>query len=137
LMPRKVFQARLGFYDTVIAAPSQVSALAAWGSTRNLFDLGLAKLADDPETIKAAMTKPGIVLRRPYGSTVPFSEHRPLPRVPIRTRRGLIDGYEQQARANLEQARKAHDQGERERLAHLAMALTDLANALKGRFPNG
>ena len=79
---RKVYQAHLGFYDTVIAAPSQASALAAWGSSQNLFRIGLAKLADDPKAIEAALAKPGMVLRRPAGSTVPFSEHPPLPKIP-------------------------------------------------------
>ena len=79
---RKVYQAHLGFYDTIIAAPSQTSALAAWGSSQNLFRIGLAKLADDPKAIEAALAKPGIVLRRPAGSTVPFSEHPPLPKIP-------------------------------------------------------
>jgi hypothetical protein len=130
-MARKVFQARLGFYDTIVAAPSQTSALAAWGSKQDLFQIGLAKQVDDPEAIKAAMAKPGIVLRRPYGSSVPFSENRPLPKVPSKARHGLIGAYERQARANSEQAQKAQDQTERERFIHLATALTDLANALK------
>jgi hypothetical protein len=47
-----------------------------------LFRIGLAKLADDPKAIEAALAKPGIVLRRPAGSTVPFSEHPPLPKIP-------------------------------------------------------
>jgi hypothetical protein len=33
----KVFQAQFGFYDTVVAAPSQVAALRAWGIHQNLF----------------------------------------------------------------------------------------------------
>ena len=78
-MARKVYQAHLGFYDTVIAAPSQASALAAWGSRQNLFRIGVAHVSDDPEAIKAAMAKPGVVLRRPFGSSLPFSQQSPLP----------------------------------------------------------
>lgn len=86
-MVRKVFQAHLGFYDTIIAAPSQKSALAAWGSSSNLFQMGLARVSDDPKAIAAAMAKPGVVLRRPAGSTIAFSEHPPLPKVPASERR--------------------------------------------------
>jgi len=78
---RKVYRAHLGFYDTVVAAHSQQSALAAWGSTQDLFRLGLAKPTDDPEAVKAALAKPGIVLKRPAGSNIAFSEHPPLPDV--------------------------------------------------------
>src|SRR6267378_2973107 len=78
---RKVYQAHLGFYDTIVAAQSQQSALAAWGSRQDLFRIGLAKTTNDPEAVKAALTKPGIVLKRPAGSKVPFSEHPPLPRI--------------------------------------------------------
>jgi colicin import membrane protein len=79
---RKVYRAHLGFYDTVVAAQSQESALAAWGSTQNLFRIGLAKPTTDPDAVKAAMAKPGVVLKRPAGSAVAFSEHPPLPTIP-------------------------------------------------------
>ncbi len=39
----KAFQAPLGFFDTVVAAPSQGAALKAWGSRQNLFRDGQAK----------------------------------------------------------------------------------------------
>src|SRR5215471_5901466 len=79
---RKVYRAHLGFYDTVVAAQSQRSALAAWGSRQDLFHLGLAKLTTDADAVKAAMAKPGVVLKRPAGSAIPFSEHPPLPVFP-------------------------------------------------------
>jgi len=78
----KTFQAHLGFYDTVVAVPSQAAALKAWGSRQNLFRDGLAKPADDPAAIAAATAKPGVVLRRPAGSNAPFSENPGLPQVP-------------------------------------------------------
>ncbi|HEX3486856.1 MAG TPA: hypothetical protein VHT51_17520 [Micropepsaceae bacterium] len=78
----KTFQAHLGFYDTVVAVPSQAAALKAWGSRQNLFRDGLAKPADDPAAIAAATAKPGVVLRRPAGSKAPFSENPGLPQVP-------------------------------------------------------
>jgi len=76
---RKVYRAHLGFYDTVVAAHSQQSALAAWGSGQDLFRSGIAKPTNDPTAVKAALAKPGIVLKRPAGSNIAFSEHPPLP----------------------------------------------------------
>ena len=35
----KVSQAQFGFFDTVVAAPSQAAALRAWGVNQNLFGL--------------------------------------------------------------------------------------------------
>jgi hypothetical protein len=78
----KVFQAHLGFFDTVVAAPSRAAALKAWGSRQNLFRDGQAKEAAAAEAIAAALAKPGIVLRRPVGTNVAFSENPGLPHVP-------------------------------------------------------
>jgi hypothetical protein len=79
---RKVYEAHLGFYDTIVAAFSQKSALAAWGSTTDLFRMGIAKITNDPAKVKAALAKPGLVLRRPAGSDIAFSENPPLPKPP-------------------------------------------------------
>lgn len=74
-MPRKLklYQTSLGFYDSVVAAPSQAAALRAWGTDTNLFREGLAEIATDPATIEAALAHPETPLRRPVGSTAPFS----------------------------------------------------------------
>lgn len=79
---RKVYEAHLGFYDTVVAAFSQKSALAAWGSSTDLFRMGIARIANDPAKVKAALAKPGVVLRRPAGTNIAFSENPPLPKPP-------------------------------------------------------
>jgi colicin import membrane protein len=79
---RKVYEAHLGFYDTIVAALSQKSALAAWGSTSDLFRMGIAKPTNDPKKVKAALAKPGLVLRRPAGTDIAFSENPPLPKPP-------------------------------------------------------
>ena len=79
---RKVYEAHLGFYDTVVAAFSQKAALAAWGSSTDLFRMGIARITDDPAKVKAALAKPGLVLRRPVGSDIAFSENPPLPKPP-------------------------------------------------------
>jgi hypothetical protein len=78
----KVFQAQLGFYDTVVAAPSQAAALRAWGVHQNLFADGQAKIADDPEVIAAALAHPQTPLKRAVGSTDPFALEAKLPKVP-------------------------------------------------------
>src|ERR1700722_19155870 len=75
----KTYQTSLGFFDQAIAAPSMKAALEAWGADSNLFHLGAAKESDDPAVIAATMKKPGVVLKRPVGSTGPFSEHAELP----------------------------------------------------------
>ena len=79
----KVFQAQFGFFDTVLAAPSQAAALRTWGTHRNLFATGHAKLATDEAAITAALERPGTLLRRAVGSNNPFSvEPTSLPKIP-------------------------------------------------------
>src|SRR5438477_9810194 len=75
----KTFQAHLGFFDTVVAAPSQTAALEAWGARQNLFHAGTASVATDPQAIKAALQKPGVVLKRLAGSGGEFVEQPTLP----------------------------------------------------------
>ena len=79
----KVFQVHLGFYDTVVAAPSQAAALRAWGTHQNLFADGQARVTDDPQAIEAALAHPETPLKRAVGSTDPFAlEALNLPKVP-------------------------------------------------------
>lgn len=82
-MPRelKVFRTHLGFFDTVIAAPSMKAALSAWGTKQNLFHEKLASVTNDPKAVMAALAKPGVVLRRAAGSNDPFTEDPNLPMV--------------------------------------------------------
>lgn len=81
-MPRKLkaYTTPAGFFDLAVAAPSMKAALEAWGSNRNLFQQGFAKETDDPKIVAATMAKPGVVLRRPVGTDVAFTEHAALPR---------------------------------------------------------
>jgi hypothetical protein len=79
----KVFQAQFGFFDTVLAAPSQAAALRAWGTHRNLFATGDAKVVTDEAAIAAALEHPGTLLRRAVGSNDPFAlEPASLPKIP-------------------------------------------------------
>jgi hypothetical protein len=75
----KTFQTSLGFYDLAIAAPSMKAALEAWGAGSNLFHQGVAKETDDPDVVAATMSKPGVVLKRPAGSSGRFAENSDLP----------------------------------------------------------
>ncbi len=79
----KVFQAPLGFYDTVVAAPSRAAALRAWGTHQDLFASGQAVEVSDPDTVATALKHPEIVLKRAVGSKDAFAiEATSLPKVP-------------------------------------------------------
>ncbi len=79
----KVFQAQFGFYDTVVAAPSQAAALQAWGTHQNLFASGDATITTDEAAVVAATAHPQTPLRRAIGSSDPFVlEPTGLPKVP-------------------------------------------------------
>jgi colicin import membrane protein len=75
----KTYQTSIGFYDLAVAAPSMKAALEAWGAGSNLFHQGFAKETDDPDVVAAAISKPGVVLKRPAGSNGRFAEHSDLP----------------------------------------------------------
>ena len=75
----KTYQTSLGFFDLAVAVPSMKAALEAWGADSNLFHQGAAKQSEDPDVIAATMAAPGVVLKRPVGSSGPFKEHAELP----------------------------------------------------------
>ncbi len=75
----KTYQTSLGFFDLAVAAPSMKAALEAWGADSNLFHQGAAKESEDPDVIAATMAAPGVVLKRPVGSSGPFKENAELP----------------------------------------------------------
>jgi hypothetical protein len=78
----KVFQAQLGFYDSVVAAPSRAAALRAWGVHQNLFASGEAHVTEDGDAVKAALERPHTPLKRAVGSKGPFGLAASLPDVP-------------------------------------------------------
>src|SRR5215471_18135890 len=114
----KVYQTSLGFYDLAIAAPSMKAALDAWGAESNLFHQGVASESDDPDVVAAAMSKPGVILRRPVGSNGPFKEHAELP---AHLSRDGIDHRPERPRAKSKQPRRATD----DKSAHKAAAAFD------------
>jgi hypothetical protein len=75
----KTYQTSLGFFEQAIAAPSMKAALEAWGADSNLFHQGVAKESTDPDIVAATMKQPGVVLKRPVGSSGRFGEHAKLP----------------------------------------------------------
>ncbi len=68
-MPRKlkVFRTSTGFHDAYVAAPSRKAALAAWGADADLFARGVAEEVRDPKLAKAALERPGEVIRLSRG----------------------------------------------------------------------
>lgn len=46
----KTFETSLGFCDLAIATPSMKATPSAWRADSNLFDQGVAKESDDPES---------------------------------------------------------------------------------------
>ncbi len=64
----KVFRTSIGFSDAYVAAPSRKAALAAWGTTKDLFARGAAEEVTDPELMAEALARPGTVVRRSRGS---------------------------------------------------------------------
>jgi hypothetical protein len=68
----KVFRTHIGFDDLIIAAPSRKAALEAWGASAHLFSQGFAAETNEPALVKAALARPGMVLRRQFGSRAEF-----------------------------------------------------------------
>lgn len=64
----KVFRTAIGFHDAYVAAPSRKAALAAWGAHGDWFGQGIAEEVHDPTVMKAALTRPGEVVRASRGS---------------------------------------------------------------------
>lgn len=86
----KVFQAQFGFYDSVVAAPSQAAALRAWGIHQNLFASGEARLATDEAAATVALEHPLTPLRRALGSRDPFAlQPANLPKAPDPPKRAV------------------------------------------------
>jgi len=103
----KVFRAHFGFYDMIVAAPSQKAALEAWGAGANEFHQGFAAETEDPALVAAALEKPGIVLKRQFGTKGAFEPDAPSIVAPKMSskRRAAQDSARRKREA--EQAREA------------------------------
>lgn len=77
----KVFRTHIGFDDLIVAAPSRKAALDAWGASAHLFSQGFAAETHEPALVKSALGRPGMVLRRQFGSQGEFRAERPALRL--------------------------------------------------------
>ena len=64
----KVFVTSTGFHDAYVAAPSRRAALAAWGSSHDLFARGVAAEVTDPALMEEPLAHPGEVVKRARGT---------------------------------------------------------------------
>lgn len=127
-MPRrlKVFRTQIGFYDTVVAAPSQKAALEAWGLRQNEFHKGFAAPTSDPAAVEAACAQPGMVLKRPLGARAEYkAEPDPLPppRVSAKRKHAALQKRKREKTARAKATREAaheHVRRTKEELAALA-----------------
>lgn len=72
MAPRlKLFEWSDGFHTFTVAASSRLKALAAWGSSQDLFATGLAKEVDDSLDADAAKASPGTVIERKLDVKLP------------------------------------------------------------------
>lgn len=78
----KIYCMPAGFYDAIVAAPSQAAALKAWGTTTNLFAAGRASVVadeDDPSATEAR-ARPGTVVKRSRGDEAAMLGPEPAPK---------------------------------------------------------
>ena len=109
----KVFRAHLGFYDSIVAVPSQKAALEAWGAGTHEFRQGFAALTEDPELVRAANEKPGVVLRRQFGTKAPFEAEARLTRIPKKSSKNLEAEKRRKQKRAADKARRARNSRDR------------------------
>ena len=125
-MPRrlKIFRSHIGFYDTILAAPSMKAAIAAWGANAHIFQHGFAEETGDPDAVSAALARPGVVLRRPFGTKGPYKAQPEAIRAPKAGRRRKEDAAKptrkQKAAAEKRAQAKAARQAEQNAKSELA-----------------
>jgi len=122
----KVFRAHLGFYDTVVAAPSQKAASEAWGADAREFAQGFASVTQDEDAVTAALARPGVVLRRPAGSRGAYKAEPDEPSAPRLTAMQKRRATETKRKAD-EKARREKEKRKRED-ARRAAAKAELAD---------
>jgi Xaa-Pro aminopeptidase len=120
----KVYCTPVGFHNAVVAVPSQKAALAAWGTTTNLFADGYASVVEDPDLQAEALAHPGQVIKKPRGDVAAMLGPEPArsmagqrDRKPPSKPRPVAD------RSKLDVAERALAQAERE----VSKELADLA----------
>lgn len=124
----KVYRTPIGFHDAYVAAPSQKAALAAWGSTHDLFARGVAELVRDPALAAEPLAHPGKVVKVLRGT--PAEQQAARAAGPKSSRRAPEPAPPPPSRADLDAAEQAladlsARHGEEERT--LAAAAAELA----------
>lgn len=77
MAPRlKLFEWSDGFHTFTVAASSRPKALAAWGSSQDLFATGLAKEVDDSPDADAAKASPDTMIERKLDVKLPASTQK-------------------------------------------------------------
>jgi len=112
-MPRKlkVFRMHLGFYDAIVAAPSQKAALKAWGAGPQQFSQGFASISDDPDIVAAALEKPDVVLRRQFGSKGKFAPEPERLRAPkVSNKKAAAAARQRKKRESASKAKEARQE---------------------------
>ncbi len=121
-----------GFYDAVVAAPSQAAALKAWGMTTDLFAAGRASVVTDEAIRSEALGRPGEVIRRARGDEAAMLGPEPADDLKVRGKPALKAARPKPPppdRSDLDAAERRVSEAERE----LAAELEQLAAKL-GRF---
>ena len=130
----KVFRTAIGFHDAYVAAPSRKAALAAWGTSVDLFARGAAEEVGDPALAAAPLAAPGEVVRRPRGTADEFLAA--LPPTPRRSPRARSEKPEAAVKPHSPPSRAALDAAEaalaaaEQRFRAEATALRDRERAL-------
>jgi hypothetical protein len=119
----KVYRAHLGFYDSIVAAPSQKAAAAAWRGDTGLFQHKTAAETKEPAAAEAALAQPGVVLCRPFGSRGAFKKNPDLPKIPTLTaaqKRKLVKQRRENASKKRAEEMRAKEEDEKRTRAELA-----------------
>jgi hypothetical protein len=110
--PLKVFKTHIGFFDLVVAAPSQKAAVAAWHASPRLFSQGFAGVTNETDAVQAALAVPGQVLKRPHGRHTPYKAEPDAPVAPKLTAR-----QKQKAAGEARARKRKHEAEKRARAA--------------------
>src|SRR4029077_12323886 len=127
----KVFRTHLGFYDLIVAAPSQKAALEAWGASPHIFAQGFAAVETGPRLVRAALEKPGVVLKREFGSKGEFQESAGALRAPKASATDATAHRERAQRATA--AERSERQAAKERAREEAVAAREEHRSAKQR----
>jgi hypothetical protein len=126
----KVFVARIGFHDVVVAATSQKAALEAWGVHANLFAQGAAKITQDPDLVEAALANPGTPLRRgfPIDTSHPDAPRKAEPKRAARIEKAPKKPRKIADKSKLLDAEKALKEFERDAAKQIAELEEEIAH---------